>query len=159
MRAKLTKLLILGVFFAAFALSVSADFDYRYSSIIVSGSSTETVSYSVENTMDAERYINLSLSGVNARLDDGSAYSYALYQPGEEKNFLIVLDPDESQSGKKYINATETYTEIGYSRSESFPVYLRNTGGLSEVREVPGPGIIELATLVMLAGFLYSVQL
>lgn len=139
--------------------ALEGGFDHKYSSVILSGSSSQSVLFTAKNTRPFERDINVTLSGVNARFDDGSNYTYETFGPEEEKDFLLIVNPDEEKTGLRYLNVTLDYPAIRYNKTESLPVFVRETSQVAESREVPGIGMIQLIMLVLSAVYLYSVRL
>jgi hypothetical protein len=139
--------------------AMEGGFNYDYTSAILSDSSSENVVFRAKNTRPFARDINLTLSGVNAYFDDGSNYTYETFEAEEEKEFLLIVDPDENNTGQRYLNVTLDYPDIVYNRTESLPVYVRDVPAVSGAKEIPGIGSLQLLMLVLSAVYLYSARL
>jgi hypothetical protein len=139
--------------------ALEGGFDHDYTSVILSGSSSRNVLFTAKNTRPFERDINLTLSGVNARFNDGSNYTYTTFGPEEEKEFLLTVNPYEENTGQRYLNVTMDYPDIRYNKTESMPVFVRDIPAVGNSKEVPGIGNLQLFMLVLSAVYLYSVRL
>jgi hypothetical protein len=139
--------------------AMEGGFNYDYTSVILSDSSTRNVLFTAKNTRPFERDINITLSGVNAQFSDGSNYTFTTFDAEEEKEFLLTVNPDENNTGQRYLNVTLDYPDIRYNKTESLPVFVRDMPTVGESKEVPGIGSIQLLMLALLAAYLYSVRL
>ncbi|MFB6214059.1 MAG: hypothetical protein ABEJ07_05870 [Candidatus Nanohaloarchaea archaeon] len=153
--------LVLSFVFLASAVSAGprseTSIDYRYSTVIVSVSSSIPVFVTVNNTDPSTmRTFNTSLSEV-AHFPDGSFYKVHSIGPMQERRFRVVVDPTES--GSHTLKVTTRDTSIGLASSDSIPVSARKLESTQVPREVPGIGLVQLVLLSAVSTVLFAVSL
>lgn len=132
--------------------------DQKYSSLISSIGSTKLTRVELENQISEEKSINIYLEDVNAYFQENSKseIGYTL-GPSETKEFVIVVEPESE--GQKELSVIVEEIGIGLNTTEKIPVTVRDVPEVSDSREIPGIGALQIIMLVMLAGFLYSARL
>lgn len=131
-------------------------FDQRYSSVIITTESSQTVIYTVENNHDSTKELTSTVEGVNAEFVESSSdtidYSVA---PDETKSMEIRLSPDTS--GEYTVNVTTENNRFDITSKDSIEVFSRPPR--DSIPEVPGIGLFQLLFILLASTLYYSVRL
>jgi len=131
-------------------------FDHRYSSIVMSTDSSQTVFYRVENNHDNSKQLTSKLDGLNSEFVESSSdqISYAL-SPDSSRSFEIRVSPTDE--GSKTLNVTTENDNFDITNKDSIEVFVRNQR--SNIPEVPGIGLLQVLLIFLASTLYYSERL
>lgn len=135
----------------------SLAFDLNYSSITMPVDSTEYVSMRLENNVQEDKNVTVSLRGINSVFMDGSTTKYIPdFSGGSERDFVIRVNPEQKAEGDLIVDVRNN--DLGINKTEVIPVKV--TGSTrGTIRSVPGIKAYQIILLMALSTVLYFVEL
>lgn len=130
-------------------------FDHRYSSLILTVGTAQTVMYTVENNHDSVKHLTSTVEGPNAEfvLEGSDQVSYTL-PPDETERLEIRVSPNSA--GSDTLKITTENDDYDIVNEDSMGVFTRNQA--STVPDVPGLGLLQLLVLLLVSTVYYSVR-
>lgn len=138
---------------------VEQNVSFEYTSIVTSTQSTEDFFLTVKNPGSDNLNLETYLSGPNSffpATESSSTGSYTL-DSGEEKTWLVRVDPQSS--GEKEIEISTENTDLQINQTKTIPIFVRKTNAGAGASEVPGIGLLQIAFLSTASFILYFLQL
>lgn len=138
---------------------VEPEIDYRYSSLVLDLNSSREVFFQVKNPTSETREFESTVSGAGSSFSSSGTVSTGPYllSPGEQKRFIISIDPDSAGPDRLVVDTQNM--ETGLNTTASVPVEVRKYPAVSSTVEVPGIGGLQLVMLLLVSAYLYSARL
>jgi hypothetical protein len=131
---------------------VQTGFDYRYSTVITSVDTSNTVPFTVRNTADSLKQVSLDVNGANAVFQsEGSDQKDLNLNEGQTERLMIDISPESV--GGKTLEVVTTNDNFELSKTDRMDVYVRNPSATAAA--VPGIGLLQLFFLMLAASTLY----
>lgn len=131
-------------------------FDHRYSSIVMSTGSSQTVFFTVENNHDKSKQLTSKIEGLDSEfvssLNDELSYTVA---PDSSRRIEIRINP--SSTGSHILNVTTENDNFDITNKDSIDVFVRSQR--SNIPEVPGIGLLQILLIFMISTLYYSERL
>ena len=131
-------------------------FDHRYSSIIMSTESSQTVFYRVENNHDKTKELTSKVEGLNSQFVESSSDQIS-YNLGPDTSRRIEIRINPSSSGSETLNVTTENDNFDITNKDSMDVFVRNPR--SNIPEVPGIGLLQILLIFVASTLYYSERL
>lgn len=164
--SSVVKVLVAVAFSSVFLTGVSADsdrvvtgFEHDYSALITDENSSEQVYFRVSNPSSQQKELESTVSGAGSTFVNTGSTSTGSYilGPGEERKFLISVEPDSP--GSKELRVSTLNLDTNLNTTASIRVEVSEYEVISNTETVPGAGFLQLLMLLLVSSYLYSARL
>ncbi len=128
--------------------------EYPYTTVVASQDQPVNLIFRVENSINREKNLNISLQNVNAEyIGEDNWYIEDTLEPESERRYQILVEPEDT--GLNDLEIVAENQDMGVETVEKVPIYGVDIDTQAVSRGVPGIGLSQVLLIVVLSTAIY----